>query len=127
MSALNGLLIGALNTAYADSEARLYPLLLDAENQLKEYSLSLPLLPDYSVSSLRDNMANKRVELWTKAISDFLQQQAPIVAGKIADTVYGYLQSNNSCIYTPGSLIAPGGSGGPVVSSGGAVAGIVYE
>lgn len=126
MSALGVVCTAAMNEAYSDSTALLAPFLLEAEQQLKEYSASLPLLPDYNVHSVRNVIAAKRVELWSKAIGDFLIAQAPIVGEKIGGAVHGYLEANNAGVLVPLSLTAPGGSGGPVVSAGGPVTITVY-
>ena len=40
-----------------------------------------------------------------------------IVADKLSVAILGYLRSNNTCSLIKGSLIAPGGAGGPVVGA----------
>ena len=126
MSVLETSLISAVNSAYDHCEERLYPFLLEAEEQLRQYSKDLALAPDYSVGELRQAITAKRVELWAKAISDFNKQQAPILAAKIAQTVHAYLQANNQAQYVPNSLLAPQPTGGPIPVLGtGAPTGVI--
>jgi hypothetical protein len=125
MSNLNGILAEALAQAHAETGPLLLPKLLAAEQEVKEFTRSLPLLPDYDVHSVRDTVATKRAEVWAEAIAEHEADSAPIIASKLASAIFSYLASNSFCTFINGSLTAPT-SGGPVVPSGPSVAKINY-
>jgi len=125
MSTLNGILVAALAQARSETGPLLLPKLLAAEQEVKEFSRNLPLLPDYDVHSIRDAVATKRAEVWAEAIAQHEADSAPVVAAKLADALFSYLQSNSFSSFITGSLQAPT-SGGPVVPSGPSVAKINY-
>lgn len=117
--ALKDLYENAQSTSWQGAELKLKEKLLQAEMELLNYSRNLPENPAADVHSRRVAIAQKRSELWSAAIVEFHRQLIPIQAEAVAGAIIAYLNSNNRCMYHPGSLVALTSPGPSMVQAAG--------